>query len=47
MGAQAATSWHEVLIDDPAILDELFGKKLAEAAEALTAQKMEVARTHQ
>lgn len=28
----------EVLIDDPAILDELFGKKLAEAAEALIAQ---------
>jgi ParB family chromosome partitioning protein len=28
----------EVLIDDPAILDALFGKKLAEASEALIAQ---------
>lgn len=28
----------EVLIDDPAILDELFGKKLAEASEAMIAE---------
>ncbi len=28
----------EVLIDDPAILDELFGKKLADVAENLTAE---------
>ena len=28
----------EVLIDDPAILDELFGKKLAKASEALIAE---------